>query len=133
MVRIDKKTIESTESGSSSTNTACDNNNNMSSSDDSDRNSEAESDVEDSMKSSELNNSNVNIFSPTDSLTSSKSCCNCVCHSNGPEVNGKHSANDCSNERNSGDLRGVTREAAVQTLSTGDIVITKVYFPDSQQ
>ena len=123
LVRIEKK---NSDSGPTSANTACDNNNNMSSSDDdSDRNSEVESDVEDSIKSSELNNSNINIFSPLDSLTSSKSCCNCVCHSNGSEVNGKQAATD--------GLRAATHEASVQTLSTGDIVITKVYFPDTQQ
>ena len=124
--RIDKKNTDS--GGAPLSVQSNDTNNNSSSDDESDRNSDIESDVEDSMKSSEMNNYNRNhVLSPSDSLVSNKSCCNCICHSNGSsQINGKQPVKDNSN-------RGPVCEASAQTLSTGDIVITKVYFPENQQ
>lgn len=67
-------------------------------------------------------NNNNNIFSPSDSLISNKSCCNCSCHLNGlsESISEKKQSKQVS-------------DSSAQTLSTGDIVITKVYFQDNQQ
>jgi len=107
----------------------------MSSSDEeSDRNSEIESDIEgeDLIKSVELNNNIFTSvpFSPSDSLISTKSCCNCVCHQN--NGSSELSPNKPMTNDNHVNKRPVC-EASVQTLATGDIVITKVYFDENQQ
>lgn len=61
-------------------------------------------------------NGNGSFFSPcSDSLLSSRSCCSCSCHTLNDERNGK-------------EVR--TSDAFAQTLSTGDIVITKIAFQD---
>ncbi|KAI1287470.1 piRNA biogenesis protein EXD1 [Halotydeus destructor] len=71
-----------------------------------------------SNQSQDLFNGNTgSLFSPcSDSLLSSRSCCSCSCHMSGDEK-GK-------------EVR--TSEAFVQTLSTGDIVITKVIFEENE-
>jgi hypothetical protein len=125
--RIDKKSADSNSSGANIPNS--DNNNNLSSSDeDSDANSDIDEDSCDSIRSPDIINYDSALFSPSDSLISSKSCCNCTCHLNGSldHTNKLLSPDNSISKRQSTD-------AFAQTLSTGDIVITKVYFQENQQ
>jgi len=62
-----------------------------------------------SQQSQELTKVN-NLFSPSDSFLSNPSCCSCSCHN--------HAQIKSHN----------TKDAFAQTLSTGDIAITKVYY-----
>ncbi|CAG2107595.1 unnamed protein product [Medioppia subpectinata] len=123
--RIDKKGLDS---GTGSATVQSLDGNDSSSDEESDKNSDIDSDieVEDSMKSAELNNY---VFSPSDSLISNKSCCNCVCHQNGSNELSPIKTTANNNHVN----RGPVCEASVQTLSTGDIVITKVFFEENPQ
>lgn len=64
------------------------------------------------------NGNNGSLFSPcSDSLLSNRSCCSCSCHMSSDDKLGRQ-------------VR--TSEAFVQTLSTGDIVITKVVFEENE-
>jgi exonuclease 3'-5' domain-containing protein 1 len=66
------------------------------------------------------NGHNNSFFSPcSDSLLSSRSCCSCSCHA----------LNERIEEKNGREVR--TCDAFAQTLSTGDVVITKVIFEEN--
>jgi len=73
------------------------------------------------------------LFSPTDSLISSKTspstCCHCCCHASNSGANGGASL-ECGFASSNGGGSGKV-DAAVQTISTGDIVVTTVYFDDN--
>lgn len=75
------------------------------------------------------------IFSPvsttSDSLLSSRSCCGCLCHS-GSNNNMIISNNSSDSSANGSTGTKIMVESFAQTLSTGDIVITKVVFEENE-
>lgn len=86
------------------------------------RNSDPEVDEFPSLSSTQsqdiYNGNNGSLFSPcSDSLLSNRSCCSCSCH-------------NAADGLGSREIR--TSEAFAQTLSTGDIVITKVIFEENE-
>lgn len=111
-------------------------NNNVISSSDNDSDVQSDDDDDNSSDSGHMtspnnnNNNNFNgnamVFSPSESLNSTQSCCQCSCQCHHQSHSSFHISSSSIDKVNSNQ----SYDAFTQTLSTGDIVITKVYFEE---